>query len=171
MKIYSTLAATLLAGMAHAGTPTFSPASIDFGNVQIGSSKSIQVVLGLSSSSDNLRTLGVDEARALTNSTAYKDFSLALDTCHYSGTDNSGSPLSTSTSCQFTLTYTPTSAGSTSAVVTATDYQQGHWGTANVSATANARATSVPTLGEWSLIALSSLLAMFGLARSRRRQH
>jgi len=30
--------------------------------------------------------------------------------------------------------------------------------------------TPVPTLGEWGLIALSSLLAMFGLARSRRRQ-
>ncbi|QNN55703.1 IPTL-CTERM sorting domain-containing protein [Diaphorobacter ruginosibacter] len=30
--------------------------------------------------------------------------------------------------------------------------------------------TPVPTLGEWGVIALSSLLAMFGLARSRRRQ-
>lgn len=30
--------------------------------------------------------------------------------------------------------------------------------------------TPVPTLGEWGLIALSSLLAIFGLARSRRRQ-
>jgi hypothetical protein len=29
--------------------------------------------------------------------------------------------------------------------------------------------TPVPTLGEWGLVALSSLLAMFGLARSRRR--
>lgn len=31
-------------------------------------------------------------------------------------------------------------------------------------------ATPVPTLGEWGLIALSSLLAMLGLARSRRRE-
>lgn len=32
-------------------------------------------------------------------------------------------------------------------------------------------ATPVPAIGEWGVIALSSLLAMFGLARSRRRQN
>lgn len=173
MKIYATLAASLIAGMAHAGTPTFSPALIDFGNVAVGTSKSIQVVLSLNSGADNLRTLGIDAASALTNSTVYEDFSLTLDTCHYSTTNNSGSPLSTSDTCQFTLTYAPTSTGSANAVVTATDFQDGHWGNANVSASATPKVSApspVPTLGEWGLIALSSLLAMFGVARSRKRR-
>ncbi|WP_423459230.1 IPTL-CTERM sorting domain-containing protein [Ottowia sp. VDI28] len=54
---------------------------------------------------------------------------------------------------------------------TATDGAACASSTATVTVTGSPAVTSVPTLGEWGLIALTSLLATLGLARMRRRPY
>lgn len=170
MKSISTLLIGLFAiSVAHAGTPRFAPSSLNFGSVPVGSSATLPVDLDLASGSDRLRSLGVGGTVSMTWATTFGDFQLTPGTCNASGP--TGSVLSPGTGCQFSLTYTPTAPGSVSAVVTVTDWRDGHWGNMAVTALAvPATPASIPTLSEWGLIGMSSVLAMFGLARMRRRQ-
>jgi len=159
----------LSAGAAFAN-PRFTPATYDFGSVQVGSSATVTVFLDQDPGyPDHLRTLGIAAGTALTNATTFGDFTLDYGNCTFAANGPTGSPLTTG--CTFSLTYAPTTAGTANAVVTATDYQLGLWGTMAVSATAAPASApaSIPTLSEWGLIGLSSLLAMFGLSRMRRR--
>lgn len=129
--------AVLLIGLAanitaYAGTPRFAPSSLNFGVVPVGSSATLIVNLDLISGSDRLRSLGINGFVDMTWATTYSDFQLNLGTCNPAGP--SGTPLASGTSCQFTLTYTPTTADGVNAVVTATDWWDGHWGNMAVTA-------------------------------------
>lgn len=118
-----------------------------------------------------LRSLGVDAVVNMTWVNSYGDFVLTPGTCVASGPG--GSPLSVGGGCRFSLTYTPTAPGSVTAVVTATDWWNGHWGNMAITATgtpAMAAPTSIPTLSEWGLIAASTLVGLFGLASMRNRR-
>ena len=121
--------AILLAGLvtisaAHAGDPRFTPSFLNFGIVPVGSSSTLTVNLDLASGSDTLRSLGINGFVDMTWATTYSDFQLNLGTCNPAGPG--GTYLAPGTSCQFTLTYTPTTADGVNAFVTATDWWDGH---------------------------------------------
>lgn len=129
--------AALLIGLAatstvYAGIPRFAPSSLNFGIVPVGGSATIAVNLDLASGSDTLRSLGINGFVDMTWATTYSDFQLNLGTCNPAGP--TGSLLAPGTSCQFTLTYTPTTADGVNAFVTATDWWDGHWGNMTVTA-------------------------------------
>lgn len=167
LKYIAPLLASLMASSgAFAGTPSFQPAVLDFGAVPVGSSATLSVNLRLASGSDRLRSIGINAAQVMTWATSFGDFQLSQGTCNAFGA--SGTPLSTMSNCNFSLTYSPTAPGKSTAVVTVTDHFDGHWGTMTVSATGLAPA-SVPTLSQWSLAGLSAMLAMAALVGMRRR--
>lgn len=169
-NIWLALTAGLLATAAHAGSPRFSPTTYNFGSVPIGSSATVNVDLDSASTFDRLRSLGIDAAINMTWSYTYGDFKITPGNCNPAGP--TGTPMAQGLGCTFSLTYTPTHVGPVTAVVTVTDHNQGAWGWMNISATATPAPApaSIPTLSEWGVIGLSSILAMFGIARMRRRQ-
>ena len=129
--------AILLAGLvtisaAHAGDPRFTPSFLNFGIVPVGSSSTLTVNLDLASGSDTLRSLGINGFVDMTWATTYSYFQLNLGACNPAGPG--GTYLAPGTSCQFTLTYTPTTADGVNAFVTATDWWDGHWGNMAVTA-------------------------------------
>jgi hypothetical protein len=65
---------------------------------------------------------------------------------------------------------TPTGAGTSNFTITVTGNDGGVASETYSIVIAAADVAPVPTLSEWGVIALSGLLAMFGLARMRRRQ-
>ena len=65
-----------------------------------------------------------------------------------------------------TISGTPTTAGSYPVTI---NVDNGDTILYTIVITASAAATSIPTLSEWGMIFLSSLIAMFGIAKVRRR--
>lgn len=156
--------------MAHAGTPRFTPAGHDFGTVPIGGSATINISLDLAAGADSLRSLGIDAAPTLADTTTFGDFTLNHGNCVRSWI-GTGTPLAPGVGCTFSLTYTPTSVGPAAAMVTATDWLDGHWGMMSLAATGAAAPApaAIPALSPWSILTLTGLLGVAGLVAHRRR--
>ncbi len=155
-------ACVLLLAEQAVASPRFAPASHNFGNVPLGRSATVTVFLD-DTSFDRLRSLGVGPTTASWYDSDSGDFHLQRGTCVQGVT-----PLSTGTGCTFSITYTPTSPGTTTTNAIASNNNAGSWGFMALSGT-GVTPQPVPTVGGTALAALSALVAMAAALARRRR--
>ncbi len=120
-----------LTGTGIAATVTLSPASLNFGNVNVGSSSAVQKFTLSNAGNATLTITGITVT--------------GLDPGDFSQTNTCGSSLAVATSCTISVTFTPVAAGTRSGSVSVSDNASGSPQTASLTGSGIASSVSFST--------------------------